>query len=216
MVDLDNDSLSSISLEYLKEGARSPEFERILVDALLAVEIYKYGESIKKNPSRFETRFSLDPSERDMNESKRYREAKGDIEKIGLTRMREWSEKALTKFFVLIVLPIAGISYGVIQSIQSLTAWSTVALLLVMSFYVFRGTWRFIRDLFGRKQTAMQTAVKLHRRMVDAYDELRGPGTSPTRLRELLAKVADEGAVWDPSIFAILDVAIQRSPGSWL
>ena len=214
--DLEREALSQIAEEYLREGVRSPEFERILVDALLATEIYKYGEAIKKNPSRFESRFSLDPFERDMKESKRYLDAKGDIQKIGFTRLREWSEGALTKFFLLIVFPISGIWYGAIRSIDSLTVLSAIALALVVGFYVVRGCWRFIQRLFGRKKTAIEAAVNLHGKMVDAYNELRGPTTSPTRIRELLSRVAAEGAVWDPSVFAVLDIAIQRSPGSWV
>jgi hypothetical protein len=52
--------------------------------------------------------------------------------------------------------------------------------------------------------------------MVRAYSELKG-GTlsSPQRVCEVLAKVADEGAAWDPGVFSILDAAIARSRGNW-
>lgn len=62
----------------------------------------------------------------------------------------------------------------------------------------------------------LEKAFELHGKMVLAYNELKGgTSSSPQRVREVLAKVADEGAAWDPGVFSILDAAVARSRGNW-
>jgi hypothetical protein len=116
---------------------------------------------------------------------------------------------------MLVGLPIAAIVVGNQTRIEWLPAVCGTFLALVISFYLARGIWRFIRRLLWRKQTGRERALQPFRKMVHAYRELQGPATSPTRCREVFAQAADEGAGWDPSVFAILDGAIRRSPGHW-
>jgi hypothetical protein len=89
---------------------------------------------------------------------------------------------------------------------------------IAVAFYFIRGAWRFLRRLFSTpEKNGLQRAIELFHRMVVSYDELKGGiATSPRRVREVLVKVADEGASWDPSVFSILDAAIVRSSGSWM
>ena len=51
---LDNEELSDIAHDYLRRGAKSGEFERLLVDALAAAEIYRFADEIKKRASLVE------------------------------------------------------------------------------------------------------------------------------------------------------------------
>ena len=51
---LDREELSDIAHDYLRRDARSREFERLLVDALAAAEIYGFNEEIKKQASLVE------------------------------------------------------------------------------------------------------------------------------------------------------------------
>lgn len=46
---LDNDGLSDIGHSYLLQDARSDEFEHLLVDALAAAEIFRFGEMVRKD-----------------------------------------------------------------------------------------------------------------------------------------------------------------------
>jgi hypothetical protein len=51
---LDVEGLSDIACDYLRRDARSREFERLLVDALTAAEIYRFDDEIKKRASHVE------------------------------------------------------------------------------------------------------------------------------------------------------------------
>jgi hypothetical protein len=48
---VDGESLADIAHAYLRQDARSGEFERLLVDALAAVDIYRCGEDLRKQDS---------------------------------------------------------------------------------------------------------------------------------------------------------------------
>jgi hypothetical protein len=212
---VDKNTLSEIALDYLRQDARSGEFERLLVGSLTAVEIYNFGEIIKENPSRFGHKLSLDPISRDMNEMKLYSDAKGNAEKLYWLRLKVQAQNSGGRLLILFGLPIMGIVFGDRIRIEWLPAVCTAILTFVVGFYIIRGMWRFVRRLFWRKPTAIGKALQLFQKMVQAYRELQGPATSPTRCREVFARAADEGAAWDPSVFTILDGAIQRSPGRW-
>jgi hypothetical protein len=208
--DVEKHALSEIALEYLKHDARSGEFDRLLVDALVARETYSFGEEIKKTPSRFEGKRSFNSLWRDVEEWKLYDDAKGDLEKLFWLRLKERAKISGAKLLFLVGLPIAGIVVGLLPMVCA------AFLALVVSFYLVRGSLRIISRLFWREQTGTQKLTQLFGKMVTAYNEIQGPATSPTRCREALAKVADDGAAWDPSVFAILDGAIQRSAGRWV
>jgi len=213
---VNRETLSELALDYLKQDARSGEFERLLVDALAALEIFQFGEEIKKSPSRFERKFSLDPISQDMDEMKLYDDAKGNMDRLYWLRVKSQAKKSFERLLMLIGLPVAGIVVGSQMRTEWLAGICGVFLAFVIGFYLVRGAWRFIRRLFWRKESGVEKALRVLKRMVEAYRELQGPATSPTRCREVFAKAADEGAAWDPTVFAILDGAIQRSPGRWV
>jgi hypothetical protein len=77
--------------------------------------------------------------------------------------------------------------------------------------------WRKLRGLFRTPaKDRLVQAFELHGKMVRGYEELRGgASSSPGRIREVLAKLGDEGVVWEPEVYSILDAAIARSRGNW-
>jgi hypothetical protein len=205
---VDRDRLSNIALYYLRQDARSGEFERLLVDALAAIEIYQFGESIKVNPSLFDANISYHDY---YEESRFYYDVKGNREKLyslrAKTRLKR-HKKSVERALMLVALTIAGIVLGALMGSAWLIVLCAALLALLVGFYVVLS--------ISHKQRPGDTYLQLFGKMVQAYSELQGPATSPTRCREVFSKVADEGAVWPPSVFAILDDAIHRSPGAWI
>jgi len=56
---MDRESMAALADEYLQQDLRSPKLEVLLVDALVAREVYAYGEELKQTPSRFMRNFSF-------------------------------------------------------------------------------------------------------------------------------------------------------------
>jgi len=208
---------------YLNQDLRSPKFEVLIVDALVASEVYDYGELLKKHPSRFLTPQGdfITPI---LEELKDYNTAQGNFEKLG----NIWREKALEK-----ALKRSLIRVGFLYVVPILIAWlaarykfdviaflsaAFVGLLVVreLLYWVLKGVRSIFQVPQAPQKTSFQKALELHSNMVLAYQELRaGTSSSPKRVREVLAKVADEGAAWEPAIFSLLDASIARSHGNW-
>jgi hypothetical protein len=53
---------------------------------------------------------------------------------------------------------------------------------------------------------------RLFAEMVGLYRRFHGPILSPTRFQHELYKVADQGAIFDPAVFALTEEAIRRNP----
>lgn len=80
---MDRESIAQVAMDYLRQELRCPKFEVLLVDALVASEVYAFGEELKRNPSRYSKRFSFDELARSTNEYRAYEEAKGNLDKLG-------------------------------------------------------------------------------------------------------------------------------------
>jgi hypothetical protein len=211
------ESIAGLAARYLDQPYRSPTLEVMLVDALVANETCAYGEEIKKNPSRFEPRFSLDPFARDVDEMKVYSEAKGKVDAIYTKRLTETFQKKTARLVALGIVPVVAAFWAASQDLNGFAVICGVFAAVVWTFWTLRLIWRILRKIFFKpKKGGLQKAGELFNRMVNVYDELKG-GTamSPRRAREQLSMVANEGAAWNPSVFALLDAAIMRSPGNW-
>lgn len=215
---LERESLARIPPKYLAQDMRSPTFEALLLDALVATEIYYFGEELKENPSRYVKKSIWSNSiERSIQEMTAYRETKGRLDQLNWRWLRLRFKRNIMRFAIVYVAPI-----GIILAAGS-QGWGSLAVVVLTVFAFFLGyrlvswVWRKIRGLF-RDQPAepLERALELHQKMILAYDHLQGgTSVSPRRAREVLAKVADEGAAWDPGVFALLDAACARSTGGW-
>jgi hypothetical protein len=210
-------SFVDVASAYLRQESRSPKFEVLLVDALVASEVYTYSEELKRNPSRWVKQFSLNWLALTMDESSAYYEAKGNLDKLAWARLKTNLKRSLILAALIYGAPI-GIAWLAIKNNREGIVLTAVAfLVLVVGYQLLRWMWRRLRSLFRTpdKEPLVQ-AIELHGKMVRAYEELRsGTSSSPQRVREVLAKLADEGAVWEPEVFSILDVALARSAGNW-
>jgi hypothetical protein len=214
---LDRFGISDLADAYLRQELRSPKFELLLVDALVATEVYSYGEELKQHPSRHMKAFSLKTFVVATNESEDYREAKGNLDKLW-TWMKRGLKWVLIRAAFLYGVPI-GVAWLAAVNNQGEIAFAAGAFVAVLIAYgLLSWVWRKLRSLF--QEPAKEPLVKmfeLHAKMaLLAYNELKdGTSSSPQRVREVLAQVADEGAAWDPRVFSILDAAIARSRGNW-
>lgn len=186
---MDRYDIASFADEYLQQELRSPKFEVLLVDALVAKEVYAYGDD----------------------------EAKGNLGKLTWTWMKSSLKWALVRAALLYVVPI-GVAWIAAENNRGGLAFAAGAFVAVLVAYqLLSWIWQKLRSLFQVPAKAPAEKVfELHGKMVLAYNELKGgTSTSPQRVREALAKVADEGAAWEPSVFSVIDAAIARSRGNW-
>jgi hypothetical protein len=72
--------------------------------------------------------------------------------------------------------------------------------------------------LLGRQlpKTALENKAELWDLMHAAYRTLDGPIVDPTRVKRALDAAAKKGAVWDGTVFAILNRVIARDPTAWV
>jgi ABC-type sugar transport system permease subunit len=214
---MDRENIGYIAVHYLGQDLRSSMFEVLLVDALVAMEVYAYGEALKQNPSRYVKRFTLDQLGRVMNELDAYEEAKGKLDKLYWAWMKNTLKWAVIRGALVYAAPM-GIAWFALENKWGDIAFAAVAfVVLLVGYRTISWGWRKLRSLFQRpEKEPLERAFELHAKMVIAYGELNGgTAASPRRIREVLAKVADEGAAWDPGVFSLLDVAIARSTGNW-
>lgn len=214
---MDREGISAVADEYLRQELRSPKLEVLLLDALVAREVYAYGEELKQNPSRYVKRFTFDQIARTMGELEAYDDAKGDFDKLVWIWMKRNLKIALIRAAFLYGVPI-GVAWIAAENNQGGVAFAAGAFVAVLVAYrLLSWVWRKLRSLFQMPaKEPLEKAFELHGKMVLAYNELKGgTSSSPQRAREVLAKVADEGAAWDPGVFSILDAAIARSRGNW-
>lgn len=211
------EDLIGVANEYLEQDLRSPKFEALLVDALLAAEAYAFGEEIKKNPTRYSRKFTFDTVVRAMDDAHQYNRAKGNLDELTWLWLKRNAKFALIKGVVLFGTPIV-VAWWAIVNDREVVAISAVLFAGVIATYkTLSWFWKMLKGLFQEPpKEPIVVAFELHQKMVNAYDELKGgASSSPQRIREVLAKVADEGAVWDPVVFSLIDLAIARSSGNW-
>jgi hypothetical protein len=214
---MDRESIAQVAMDYLRQELRCPKFEVLLVDALVASEVYAFGEELKRNPSRYSKRFSFDELARSTNEYRAYEEAKGNLDKLGWRLAEMGLKRALIRVGLLYGLPIALAIYATSMDWDGLATVAIGFVAVTVGHRVLSWLRRKVRGLLRLPaEGPLMKAFELHRKMVMAYDELKGgTSSSPSRVREVLAKLSDEGAAWDASVFALLDTAIARSPGTW-
>lgn len=213
---ISRESLSVLANDYLNQELRSGRFEALLVDAMVASETYEYGEELKSHPSRFEQNVGLRLFKM-FDEIDDYGESKGDFEKLQILWLKRGSIALIRRIAVFWLLPII-IIYGAFQAGYPTTGGVVATLFAIgVALNVIGWAWRKLRSLFRDEPKSSQVkAFELHAQMVEAYFALKdGAASSPTRVREVLAKAADHGAAWDASVFSLLDTAIARSPGHW-
>jgi hypothetical protein len=214
------DVFTTVTERYLGQELHSATFEWVLVDAIIASEVYWLGEEIKRDPSEFTGDFSWNPFARDMGEIEDYNAARGNAEKLFWIRSRRHLFRNLAVCFSLFSVSLVA---AILADINDLPQLRNVATLIVglaaalMLIFIARGLWTFIRALLGSKREGeMKGALQLWRKMLSVYHKLeRGVATNPRRIRNALARIVRGGAGWNTNVFPLLDRGIQRSASRW-
>jgi hypothetical protein len=126
--------------------------------------------------------------------------------------------KWIIRLFLLFVLPLGGIWYGLWSgnALSLFTGAVVGGLYLCWSAYV---TIRAeVMQLLGRQlpRTALQSKVECWELMHRAYGMLDGAIVDPTRVVRALDAATEKGAAWDGAVYAILNRAIARDPTAWV
>lgn len=209
--DVDVQEVVRVAERYVQQNLRSTTFEMLLVDALVAIETYQFGEEIKKNPLSF-----TNPSIFSMFFAPdywfMYSETKGNWAAITTRWLRNRIREALVKLGLFFVLPVTVAWVAFASNYQTIGAIAAGLAMLSIAVSLTGTLLRLLGRAFKTPQeTPFEKALKLHAKMIDAYRELRaGAMASPRRIREQLAKAADAGAGWEPIVFTILDLAASR------
>jgi hypothetical protein len=148
---LSSEMLSSAAFEYLKSGIRVPKFDRALLDALVAQELFAFIDT-RAGRSAFGTQFGC------------------------------------FGFIVVVVLGWQMLSGEAIN-------WNRVLIGLA----IFLVPWALV--FFWPRRGFF----KLYLAMRDAYHLLSGSVVSVPELRRAVEKARDEGVVWPPELYAVLD-----------
>jgi len=213
---MDKNQIVDVAEMYMKQNLRSPKLESLLVDALIAKEVYYFGEDLKQTPSKylinFLFRFLLI-----SNEIEAYDKAKGNFDKLSIVWLKGGIKIFLLKFSLFYLAPVV---IALLAAAVGVPAISVIAIMFVSvlaAYQLLSWVWRKLRSLFREPdKDPLTKAFELHAQMIRAYSELRGgPSSSPQRVREMLVSAADQGAMWEPVVFSILDAAIARSKGNW-
>ncbi len=214
---MDRDSVAGVADKYLQQDLRSPKFEALLVDALVAREVYAFGEELKQNPSRYMKRLSFNMLAVAMDETEAYDEAKGNFDKLAWAWMKRRLKWAIIRAALLYGVPIAVVWIAAVNNRGGVAFAAGAFVAVLVAYRLLSWVWRNLRRLFKEPaKEPLEEAFELHGKMVRAYNELKdGTSSSPQRVREVLTKIADEGAAWDPRVFSVLDAAIARSRGNW-
>jgi hypothetical protein len=195
---------------------RSPTFEWALVDAMAAAEIYAFGEALKESPLSY-SKWAWTHFWRVDKQSEFYRQSKGKSSELTWLWYKHNLKIALAVNAVLFVGPLLVAWAALANNLERLGVTSLIFWAAVTGVRLIRWVLHRIRGIFRDPgPPPLVKAAELLEKMLLAYHELRGgPSSSPKRVRELLERAADEGAVWPPAVFAVLDLAISRSKGGW-
>jgi hypothetical protein len=181
--------LESAATRYLDSQLRAAAVDRILIDSLMAMEIFAFGDEML-NPEKF---YKSSPLKRPH---------------------ALWTylsgQFANFVFFGIIIGVIAWLnSHNVLG--DTATFWSIGILLLILALAFVVGTvslpWVWIsQGASKRKITDLLGA------MTGVYTELKSDGAiSAQHIRQRAQAVASQGAVWPAPLFAMLDDVIART-----
>ena len=178
-------SIEQAASAYLRLPYRAERLERTLVDVLVALELYAFGEMMF-------TKYPI---------GLRWLPAQSPIQEKHILR-RYFGSQVGNAVFFLAGAWIAGDAFnGFLANVLVFIFFA----LLVLSTVLLPFTWR-------HQAKARSTVWKCLHGMLETYSELSSDGVISTRrLREIAVKAADVGVGWPGPLFAILDDNIARS-----
>jgi hypothetical protein len=187
------DGVEEAATDYLRLPYRAPALERLLVDVLVATELYAFGNEMIARQRRFIDK--MFPSQSPIHEESFLRT---------FIRQKAWGAA------VCLGVAAAALVYG--KSYIGDTAALWIAVISVGLYFVGLLFDTFMLPRRRRAQKERQAKVwSMFSAMNDVYLAMGAGGAiSATRVRELATKAADIGVVWPGPLFAMLDDNIAR------
>lgn len=178
--------------KYLKLPFRSEQLDKLLVDVLVATEMYGFAEAMLN-----EQTFGLFPARSPLKQRHVFRSYLGGIAIYG----------------AVLLSAAAGFAYAGVQGWIGQGWGIGIAAILVLLFAVLSAWDTFALPFAWRSQSkAKAQAAKLMTDMFSFYSELDSTGPlSAQRVRERASELAALGVVWPASLFAMLDDSIRRT-----
>ena len=189
------DFLVDAGSQYLALPYRAPLLERTLIDALMAAEVFAFGQLVREREP-FLMRHVLAPYNRINPPSAVLGYFIGNI----LIAIFLGVPAAIIAWVAGVIFPGQAAFWVIVAAIglwALLFAFSTI----LLPFQIWSG-WTRRRN----SRAMLEAAVK-------AYAELAPGVVSTIRVREVAAAAADKGVVWPNPAFALLDDNIKRSSG---
>lgn len=204
----DNDyEVRSMAANYLQNPfLQSPTLDWVILDILATGELCQFGEAAKKTP--------LGHKSDEYGRHYRYEEMNGNLLKMNKFDWGAFTETVLTKIGIL-VLPILLI-IALFEIEWQITAYIATSLYFVsmacyLVFKTFRGAKTFFRFLTGQPNP-LYKPLYLWEKMYKVWFTLEGDIVNPKNIRNAMEESAVDGAVWDQSMWGIIDRAIASNP----
>jgi hypothetical protein len=239
------DKFEQLAEEYLSEEFHSPFFEKQMVEALVSMMVFEFGEKIKKNPSTYGGTLKFRKFEQEV---KNYRKTKGNLSSLAFELLKNKIIETGKRAGIFVVFPfIAGLFilfnefnfWGIRELLGfSLIGISGVVLCCWLVRRVFMILLRQVAKFFGLKPQSSMWGVnfELMKKLLIIHKEFSGISISPRRAKYILERLENDIYLKPPIIsplprevssvkdlilvptvlFSILDRAIARGDILWI
>jgi hypothetical protein len=185
---ISRETIEEVGSGYLRLPYRAEHLERLIVDVLIATELYAFGEEMLRKPTPEERRFGKPSPFHERHVLLAY----------------------LTSTFWSAVV-LLGLAYLAAMFLPSTFGMWATGILVGLFFLVLAIDTVLLPWRWRHQRKRCRNVVNLIRLMNDTYRELSPAGlVSTRRLRELAVKAADAGVVWPSPLIAMLDDNIER------
>jgi hypothetical protein len=186
---IDRSQLESAATRYLDSPLRTKAIDRVLIDSLMAMEVFAFGDEML-NPEQF---FKVSP-------------------------LKTWHVLWTYLLGQAGNLFLFGIIIGVVVWLRSqnvlaetTTGWA-IGILIVIFLLMFALATLSLPGLWMGQRAERKKITNLLGGMVGLYNELKSDGAiSAPYIRQRAQTIAAEGAVWPAPLFAVLDDVVART-----
>lgn len=186
---IDRFQLESAATRYLDSPLRTKAIDRVLIDSLVAMEVFAFGDEML-NPEQF---FKVSP-------------------------LKTWHVFWTYLFGQAGNLFLFGIIVAVVVWLRSqsvladtTTGWA-IGIVVVIFLLMFALATLSLPGLWMGQRAERKKIINLLGGMVGLYNELKSDGAiSAPHIRQRAQMIAAEGAVWPAPLFAVLDDVVART-----
>ena len=211
-ISFDKGGFNSVIADYLaRPWLRIAVLDWILLDITITGELCAYGEALKRDwlpgPRGF------------LGMNNRYYKANGNLTELKKVDWKYTGERINVWFWSTIGVPVgiiwAAFHFGFESTGEVLLGIFIAIWLVVLLVKVGRWIMRVLRPSSGKVDPTVQ-AFELWDKMYEVWKLLEGPVVNPARVREVMQKTTEVGAVWDTVSWSLIDKVILSDPAVWI